>query len=118
MPCEPVDLAALDAAEAAVLCTDGTLALTADGGASWGEEEAALDAVAIGVADDGYVLAGAHEDCEDGAVALLASDGEALGEPSCAPAQEGSVAVSATAGALWLWADNEVYVSTDGGQSW
>lgn len=119
VPCEPVDLAALDAADAAVLCTDGTLALTPDGGASWDETEAPLGAAAIGVADDGYVLAGSDDECEDGvAVALIASDGEPLAETACAAAEGGTIAVSGTAGALWLWADEDVYVSTDGGQTW
>lgn len=118
VPCEPVDLAALDAADAAVLCTDGTLALTADGGASWNEEEAALAAAAIGVADDGYVLAGSDDECEDAvAVALIASNGEPLAEAVCTPAEGDTMAVSGTEGALWLWAD-DVYVSADGGQSW
>ncbi|PYF95937.1 hypothetical protein SAMN05216184_1242 [Georgenia satyanarayanai] len=118
-PCEPVELAALDAASAAVLCTDGTLALTADGGASWENEVPDISAAAIGVADDGYVLAGSHEACEDGiAVAALETDGDALEEPSCAPAEAGSLAVSGVADTVWLWVDNEVYVSTDSGQSW
>ncbi|WP_454085390.1 hypothetical protein [Georgenia sp. Marseille-Q6866] len=118
-PCEQMGLAARNATDAAVLCADGTLALTADGGETWDGSAATIAASAIGVADEGYVLAGSHESCEDSvAVALLASDGEALDEPSCAPSNAGSLAVSGAAGTVWLWAADEVYVSTDSEQSW
>ncbi len=119
LPCEPVDLAALDASDAAVLCTDGALAFTSDGGASWEEGRSDIAATAIGGADGGYVLAGTYERCEDGvAVTSLNVFGEAADEPSCAPAEDGALAVSGAADALWLWSDDEVYVSTDAGQSW
>lgn len=118
-PCEPVELAALDAANAVVLCADSTLASTTDGGATWDGVAAAFAASAIGVADDGYVLAGTDQGCEDGAaVTVLGPDAVALDEPSCAPTDAGTLVVSGVADVLWLWADDEVYVSTDGGQSW
>ncbi|WP_413452518.1 hypothetical protein AA0Y32_10360 [Georgenia phoenicis] len=119
VPCEAVDLAALDVSDAAVLCSDGRLALTADGGASWSEVAPAVDATAIGVADAGYVLAGAHDACGDAvAVGLAGTDGAVPAQPSCVTAAPGPLAVAGVGASLWLWAGDEVQVSTDGGQSW
>ncbi|WP_152190672.1 hypothetical protein [Georgenia satyanarayanai] len=118
-PCEAVDLAALDATDAALLCRDGDLALTSDGGASWEETEAPITASAIGVRDGGFILAGAHESCDDDvAVVLTTVDGAALDDTSCVDAGDGPLAVSGGPDALWLWAGDATYVSTDGGQSW
>jgi len=122
VPCEAVELAAVDAMHAAVLCTDGTLSVTADGGGSWTETDAPLDALAIGVAEEGYVLAGAGEACEDG-VALRPINfmGDALDDERCVAAQPdrpAELAVSANGGATWLWVGEDVLVSTDGGRSW
>ncbi|MBD8063400.1 hypothetical protein [Oceanitalea stevensii] len=119
VPCKAVDLAALDASDAAILCQDGDLALTSDGGVSWEEAEAPIAAFAIGVRQDGFALAGTHERCdEDVAVVLTAADGAALDEPSCVAADAGSLAVSGGPDALWLWAGDDTFVSTDGGRSW
>lgn len=118
-PCAAMDLAALDTSDAAVLCAGGTLTLTVDGGASWAEVPAPVTATAIGTTDAGYVLAGSHGACGDAvAGARTGPDGTAQGEPTCAVAGTGPLAVAGTAGALWLWAGDQVAVSTDGGQSW
>lgn len=118
-PCEPAGLAALDAQHAAVLCAEASLALTRDGGASWSATEAQIEAGAIGVANDGYALAGMHEQCGD-SVALDRVDtaGVALSEPACTELEHADaqrLAVSATGGAMWLWVEDEVAVVTDGG---
>lgn len=122
-PCSPVELAALDASNAAVLCTDGTLAHTTDGGASWQEATPLPGARALGAAADGYVLAGTDEQCDQD-VAVLFTDvtGAASAEqPACAPAALDAgteLAVAANAGTTWLWAGEEVLTSPDGGSSW
>ncbi|MEE6283183.1 hypothetical protein [Georgenia sp. MJ170] len=121
-PCEAVELVGTDASSAGVLCTDGSLNVTADGGATWQETTPELDAVTVGASDEGYVLVGSHEVCEEG-VALAFTDltGEAPGEPTCAPApaEDASELTAAAAGSsVWLWAADEVLVSVDGGLSW
>ncbi len=122
VPCEAAELAAVDALHAAVLCTDGTLSVTPDGGGSWTETDAPLHALAIGVAEQGYVLAGASDSCNE-SVALRPIDlmGDALDEETCADAQPvaaDELAVSANGGATWLWVGEGVHVSTDGGRNW
>src|SRR5690625_3124630 len=122
VPCEAVELAAVDAVHAAVLCTDRTLSVTADGGGSWVTTNPPLDALAIGVAADGYVLAGSGDSCGD-AVAVLARDlmGDPVDDERCANAQsdtQAELAVSASGGATWLWVGEDVLVSTDGGRTW
>ncbi|WP_324650003.1 hypothetical protein [Georgenia sp. H159] len=113
-PCEVVELAALNAVNAAVLCADASLALTQDGGASWSGSEPGMDVEAVGVAADAYAIAGADDSCGDRlAVATMSIDGAA--EPVCTDegADVTQIAVSASAGAMWLWLDDHVVVATD-----
>ena len=114
-PCEAVQLAARDAAGAAVLCADATVALTADGGASWSELTPDIRARAIGVADEGYVVAGVWGPCADAlAVSRLTSDGSAAGVPACTAVPVGEadeIAVSAGGGWTWVWSGDEVAVA-------
>ncbi|TNC19707.1 hypothetical protein FHE66_02330 [Georgenia sp. 311] len=114
-PCEAVQLAALDTAHAAVLCADVSLALTADGGATWTRHTPDVRARAVGLTDEGYVVAGAWEACADTlAVALIRPDGSAGEEPTCsgvvAPSGE-DLAVSAAGGRVWVWTGDEVTVT-------
>src|SRR5690625_313970 len=120
VPCEAVDLAGLNTSNGAILCTDGLVMRTEDGGASWQETSPPGSPRAIGVSDGGYLLAGADEGCEGVAVTALSLDGGA-DESTCADVADGSasdLAVAGWDGAMWLWAGEEVLVSTDGGQSW
>jgi hypothetical protein len=116
-PCAVAELAALDASNAAVLCVNGDLALTEDGGASWDEAVIDLDVRALGVAEQGYAMAGGLEGCGDD-VAVLITDpaGDSAEEPSCADTSvsEGPLAISADRGAVWLWVGDEVLVSNPG----
>jgi photosystem II stability/assembly factor-like uncharacterized protein len=121
-PCEAVEMVGADASNAGVLCADGTLTITTDGGANWQEIAPQMDTVAVGAADDGYLLAGSHDSCEDD-VALAFTDltGAAIGEPACAALESADateLAVGAAGDAVWLWAAGDVFVSADGGLSW
>lgn len=130
-PCagEPVGLAGLDSQRGAVLCADGTLQVTSDGGAAWAPAGSAPDALALGLRADGYVLATASPACTGLAVLLLDPAGAGLPDDGgnlpdgagCAPvtdAQPGQVAVSGTQDAIWLWSGDEVLVSADAAQTW
>lgn len=113
-PCEAVELAALDASNGAVLCADGSLTLTVDGGASWSAVAPELRARALGVADGGYVVAGTSEACEEAVAAtLISAAGDAGGQPACSDvaSHDGQqIAVSAAGGAIWVWAGDDVSV--------
>ncbi|MEE6296991.1 hypothetical protein [Georgenia wangjunii] len=124
VPCEgePVGLAGLDAERAAVLCTEGTLQLTSDGGSTWAAAGSTPGALALGLRPDGYVLATASPDCAGVEVRLPDAAGAGLDDAAgCAPAAQaepGQVAVSATWDTVWLWSGDEVLVSADAGQTW
>jgi len=113
-PCEAVQLAALDTAHAAVLCADASLALTADGGATWTRHTSDVRARAVGLTDGGYVVGGAWEACADTlAVTLVRPDGSAEEEPTCSGVAARSaedLAVSAAGGRVWVWTGEEVTV--------
>lgn len=116
-PCVVTELAGLDASHAAALCEDGSLALTADGGVTWAETTPDLRALALGVADNGYALAGVLQECGDD-IAVMVTDTSANGAaaPSCTAisVNESRLAVSASGGVVWLWAGDEVLVSSLG----
>lgn len=122
-PTGVVDLAALDDARAGLLCVDGSFQTTDDGGASWSQEGAAPDAVAIAPAGGAYVVAAVREPCAGLAVLTVANDGTGLdaAPTACAPvdvAAPGQVAVAAVGSAVWVWAGDLVVVSRDGGVTW
>lgn len=131
LPCEAaVDLAGLDADRAALLCVDGGVWLTDDGGSSWGQEGSVLDAVAIAPGEDGYVLGILRpETCEGVAVFSVGADGTGLTEaaaidtlpPGCAVldgAAPGEVALAVAGENVWLWAGDVVAISVDSGLTW
>lgn len=122
-PTGVVDLAGLDNNRAALLCTDGALQTTDDGGATWSQVGAAPDALAIAPAADGYVVGALRAPCEGVAVLTVANDGTGLdgAAPVCAPGPApvpGQVALAASGSTLWVWSGDLVARSTDGGVTW
>ena len=130
-PCEAdlVDFAGLSNTVAMVLCTDGDLQSTTDSGASWSSVGSAEGAMAITPQLDpnsevqSYLLASLDADCDGVAMRVIGtSGGGASDEPTgCAEVEgpePGGVAVALTDETAWLWAGDEVRVSTDGGASW
>src|SRR5690625_783627 len=116
-PCEAVDLAAFDAQNAAVLCADATLSVTEDGGATWAAVQPEIMPAAIGLAGEGYVLAGAGDSCEGVAVSGVETSGAPVEEPTCRDVEgsdDSELAVAAAGGALWLWVGEDVVVCPDG----
>jgi len=131
LPCATaVHLAGLDLSRAGLLCTDGGVWLTADGGASWAQAGTVSDAVAIAPTADGFLLAVLRPaTCAGVGVFPVASDGAGTAEAGlpdasplgCAPiegAAPGQVAVAAAAANLWIWSGDAVLRSSDGGLTW
>lgn len=123
-PCPTVvDLAVVSDAEAGVLCSDRTFFRTGDGATTWDAGTVVDGAVAV-TADVGtYLVASVGQtDCAGTAVSVPSSTpGSAATRVGCAPATSetpGAIALSAGTDALWLWADDAVLVSTDGGVTW
>lgn len=123
-PCPVVvDLAVVSDADGGVLCSDRTFFRTGDGGDTWDAGTVVDGAVAV-TADVGtYLVASVGQaDCEGTAVSVPSSTpGAAATRVGCAPATSetpGAIALSAGTDALWLWADDTVSVSADGGVTW
>lgn len=123
-PAGLVDLAGLDNSRAALLCTDGALHATADGGATWSPVGSVAQAIALTPAGDGYVAGALRPESCDGVV-LVPFDATGAGletqEFTCAPvsdAEPGAVALAAAGDSLWLWAGDQVVISRDRGATW
>jgi hypothetical protein len=118
------DFAGLGSAGAAAICRDGTLRLTQDGGRKWRDVEGlASSGRAVGADEDVYVLAMQKADCEGIGVVLLSPGAREVKSDSvrCAPlrgATDTELAVAVRGQVLWLWAGDEVLVSTDRGRNW
>ncbi|MGC5629543.1 WD40/YVTN/BNR-like repeat-containing protein [Georgenia sp. Z1344] len=119
-PCEVAGLAGFDDNAAALLCTDGSLTVSNDGGASWTTAAEETNAVAIGLTLQGYVLAGSDEECAGTQIWTAGVEGDTapVGCAEDVQTEAGQTAVSGAGGAMWLWADDETLVSTDGGSTW
>lgn len=130
-PCEVdmVDFAGLSNTVAMALCTDGDLQSTTDSGASWGSVASAEGAVAIAPQLDpesevqSYLLASLEADCEGVALRVIGASGGGAGETPTSCAEVGEAEAEGVAVALmdetaWLWAGDQVQVSTDSGASW
>lgn len=131
LPCATaVDLAGLDLSRAGLLCTDGGVWLTADGGVSWARAGTVADAVAIAPTADGYLLAALRPDtCAGVGVFPVASDGAGTSEAAaagagplgCAPIEgvvPGEVALAVAGSEVWMWAGDAVLRSSDAGLTW
>lgn len=124
-PCESaVTIAPLDEARAAVLCSDGSLHLTTDVGASWTAMAPVPGAIAVTESDDGFLVATAgSEGCAGVQLTAIgvSDDRTPLGcVESPLPAAElaGSTAVDWTADGIWMWVDDRLLISTDEGETW
>lgn len=125
LPCGPVvQVAAADNLTAAALCADRTVQRTADGGLTWDAAVPAPGVVALASGPDGYVLAAIGDEACDGVqVRTLPESGTDAAALGCLPARTtdlpaGSVAVSVATDAVWVWVDEAVRVSQDGGITW
>jgi len=122
-PSGVVDLAGLDTNRAALLCTDGALQTTDDGGASWSQEGATAQALAIAPTADGYLIGAVREACAGLAVLTVGNDGTGLEAEArvCAPVPApvpGQVALAAAGPNLWVWSGDALVRSGDGGLTW
>jgi photosystem II stability/assembly factor-like uncharacterized protein len=123
-PCDQVvGLASLDPVFAAVLCSDGALYRTTDGGVSWAAKQ--VDgAIAIGSGDGAYVVATAADDPACIGVGITSVPESAEVPPSrvssCVVTGNDSVnvAISANDQAIWVWAGTTVLRSLDDGVTW
>lgn len=121
VPCSgpAADLTARTQTEGAVLCSDGSVHSTDDGGEEWAEVGTQPGAVALALADDAYVVA-AHgvEDCSGVSIVEVADAPEVRGCAEGADAAPGQVAIAALDDRLWVWTGDQVLASGNGGAEW
>ena len=108
---------------AAAICTDGTVHLTQDGGRKWRDLHGVATGRAVGADEEVYVLALRDQDCQGMGVVLLTPGARDIDSDliRCAPVGNGpddNLAVAVRGQVLWLWAGEEVLVSTDRGRNW
>lgn len=119
-PAGAVDLAAVDAQRGAVLCQDGSIAVSDDGGQSWETTVSVAGGRALTQNGAAYAVATFEGPCEALSIYDVGSDGQAQAEPfACAPVTSAvEVAVSITDDLMWVWSGTELAISRDGGQTW
>ena len=124
-PCDAVvGLAITSATEAAALCSTQTVFRTADGAATWDAGLPMPGAVSLDNSDDGYIVATVGQpDCagvQVRTIGVSASDADAIPALGCLALESApdETSVSYASGSVWVWADDTVRASTDGGVTW
>lgn len=125
-PCaSAVTIATASDEAAAVLCADGTMATTADAGATWSTPLAVAGAQSLDAVEGGWLVArlGGFA-CAGVGLAIVSSDGATAAESGCVPVSgaleslAGEVAVSVGGDTWWVWAGDALVRSTDRGATW
>jgi len=115
-----LDLASRGRFTATVLCGDGKVRTTTDGGDTWPTAFTAKGSLALALLSSGRgAIAARADDCDGVLVTALVGGSPADG--TCvdgADATPGGVAVSVTDGAAWLVAGDAVYTASDAGSRW
>jgi hypothetical protein len=125
-PCgEVVGLADLSEVAAAILCSDGSVLRTANGGTTWDESTSVQgSAAAIGRGPDGYLVATASVDpaCVGLAVSAVPATGMTASTPISRCVETGNessdLAISGNDQAIWVWAGTATLRSLNGGTTW
>ena len=108
-----LDLAAISAQRASVLCENGDVRTTNDRGAAWAKSFATKGAVALGVVEGGSgVVVRTAESCR-GVVAVPLVGGKPEGDGECVrgAAEPGEVSVSGAAEGWWLVVGDQVHTA-------
>jgi hypothetical protein len=117
----PSDFAVRTGSEAAVLCDDAVLRLTADGAVTWQHPETEASVLAVTTIDRGYLIAQArHQDCT-GIRLLVVRSSDGGQEPlACLAAFDETtpIALAVLGDDVWAWIGDQVGVSDDGGITW
>lgn len=119
-PAGAIDLAAADVQQGAVLCRDGSVAVSGDGGQSWSTTVSIAGARALAQVNGGYAVATYEGGCAALSIYNVTTEGQAQPDPFvCAPTTPSSeVAVSILGDQVWVWSGADLVISRDGGQTW
>ena len=125
-PCgQVVSLAPTSQTAAAVLCSDQTVFMTDSGGADWIGPVSAPSTVGISASVAGYRLASVgHVDCAGIRLGMLLRGQSAVDVTGCLQSETitadsaAGTAVSEADGAVWVWTQDQVSRTMDGGATW
>jgi hypothetical protein len=125
-PCKDqhvIGLASLSRSDALVVCSRGSVMMTTDSGNEWKGAGDLVGTMAVGAGDGRFWVAGKGENCDGVALRSLSVTDEKISIHSTLciadlPLTPGQIAIDVTGKAIWLWADDKVQVSTDGGRTW
>lgn len=124
-PCpEALVVAPLDVSSAGVFCDDNTIHVTIDAGATWEQLSDAGNVIAFTDAENGFLVAIANTaDCEGARLALLDLDGVrtdagCIESPLTPSELAAAIAIDWNDEAIWAWVDDQLLISTDGGNTW
>ena len=125
-PCgQVVALAPTSQNTAAVLCSDQTVFMTDSGGVDWIGPVSAPSTVGISASVAGYRLASVgNADCAGIQLGMLLPGQSAVDVTGCLLSETitaesaGDIAVSEAEGSVWVWAQDQVSRTADGGATW
>lgn len=121
-PCDAgtVDLAVTGQDVGIVLCRDGSVLASGDGGSAWAPAAQVSAPLAIAASGETVVLAHQDPTC-DGVAVLRLGEGQETVASGCAPlaiASDTPVALGLVDSDLWVWAGDSLAVSSDLGGTW
>ena len=121
--CEALGLSPVTDRDVGVLCADGSVLTTNDGGTTWAELVAVDGITALAYSRQNLLaVADGDETCSGLQILDLGTNGstEQLScvEMDAGPVGAGDVALAQSGNTLVLWAGDNQLISTDGGQTW
>ena len=116
-------LASVDTSEALVLCTRGSVMVTANSGKSWKKADELVGTMAVGEGGGHYWVAGVDKTCDGISVrSITFTKGDlSRGQIRCVaalPVTPGRIAIDGSDKSIWLWVGDEIRISTDRGKTW
>ncbi len=122
-PCasgQVLDLGGLGAARASVLCDNGDLRSTTDGGGSWTKSATVKGGLALTLTETGTGAVVRTDTSCQGVVVVPVTIGKPKGAGTCveAPAAQGKVSISASGKGWWLLVGDRLHRSPDANGPW
>lgn len=123
--CEALGLSPVTDREVGVLCADGSIITTTDGGTTWSDSAPVDGAIALAYSKQNLsaVTNGDGQTCSGMQLLNLGTDG-GTEQVSCVEIVDlgslaaGDIAAAQSGNTLVLWVGENQYISTDGGQTW
>ncbi|WP_087062483.1 WD40/YVTN/BNR-like repeat-containing protein [Corynebacterium glutamicum] len=121
--CEAVGLSPVTDRDVGVLCADGSVLTTADGGTTWSNPQPVEGITALAYSRQNLLaVATGDENCHGVQLMELGTD-DGVEELPCvevdpAGVTAGEIALAESGNSLILWAGEKQYFSMDGGQTW